>query len=110
WRPTAEPAAPARWPGLFLAERVLAGQRLADGERMYLVRAFVGEHRLEVVHVPDDGILERDPVAAEDGARAPADLERAADVTHLPHGDVLGKQRAVVLHPAEVKREQRAAI
>src|SRR5438094_2728053 len=63
-----------------LPEGVLARQRLADDEGVHLVRAFVRQHRLEVVHVPDDRVLERDAVAAEDRARGAAHLERAADV------------------------------
>ena len=53
-----------------LAEGVLAGQRLADHESVHLVRALVGQDGLEVVHVADDGVLERDAVRAEDRARA----------------------------------------
>ena len=59
-------AAPTReyWDGAssLLAERVLAGERLADDERVHLVRALVREHRLEVVHVADHRVLERDAV------------------------------------------------
>ncbi len=89
-----------------LAERVLAGQGLADDERVHLVRALVREHRLEVVHVPDDRVLERDAVRAEDRARAAGDLDRAADVAHLPEAHVLGAERARVLHPAEVEGDE----
>ena len=66
-----------------LAEGVLARQRLADDEGVYLVRPLVREHGLEVVYVPDHGVLERDTVRAEDRPRAAGDLERAADVPHL---------------------------
>ena len=43
----------------LLAERVLASQRVADDERVHLVRALVSENGLEVVHVPDHRVLER---------------------------------------------------
>src|SRR3954452_6982942 len=66
-----------------LPERRRTGQRPADDERVHLVRALVGENRLEVVHVPDYRVFERDPVAAEDRAGAAADLDRAADIAHL---------------------------
>src|SRR6266478_2293231 len=59
---------------------VLARERLTHDERVYLVCAFVREHRLEIVDMPDHRIFERDPVAAEDRARATRDLDRAADV------------------------------
>src|SRR6266542_3028639 len=42
-------------------------QRLAEDQRVHLVGALVGEHRYEVVHVPDHRVLERHPVGAEDG-------------------------------------------
>src|SRR3954449_2792063 len=93
-----------------LAERVLAGQRLADDERMHLVRALVREDGLEVVHVPNDRILERDAVAAEDRPRGTARLDCAADVAHLAETHVLGTKRALVLHPAEMQRHERAAV
>src|SRR5437868_3791314 len=84
---------------------------LADVDaRVHLVRAFVRQHGLEVVHVADDGILERDPVSAEDRPRAASDLERAAHVPHLPHAHVLGPERALVLLAAEVERDERGAV
>src|SRR5215218_9131914 len=92
------------------AKRVFAGERVANHQRMHLVRPLVREHRLEVVHVADHGVLECDPVAAEDRARGPTDVERAANVPHLPHADVLWSQRPVVLHPSEVESHERPAI
>src|SRR5215204_1891053 len=70
------------------AERVLARQRVADDERVHLVRPLVREHGLEVVHMADHRIFERDSVAAEDRASGATHLERAADVAHLAHADV----------------------
>ena len=58
----------------------------------------------------DHGVLERDPVATEDRPRAPAYLDCAADVAHLPEAHVFGAQRSRVLHPADVKRCQRGAV
>src|SRR5205823_3603158 len=95
-----------RWSG-GLAKRVLAGQRIADDERVHLVRALVREDGLEVVHVPDRRILERDPVRTEHRARRATHLQRAAHVAHLPHADVLWSQRAAVLHPPEMQRDER---
>src|SRR5215210_4896024 len=93
-----------------LTKRVLAGQRLTYDERVHLVRPLVREHGLEVVHVPDHWILERDAVAAEDGARRAARFERAADVAHLAEAHVLRTQRPLVLHAAEVQRDERAPV
>ena len=39
-----------------------------------------------------------------------ADLERAADVAHLAEAHVLGPERAGVLHPADVERDERGAV
>ena len=57
---------------------------LPDDEGMHLDRALVGQHRLEVVHVPDDRVLERDAVGAEDRAGRAADVEGLADVLSFP--------------------------
>ena len=57
--------------------------------------------------MPDDRVLQRDPVGAEDGRRA-ADLQRLADVVELAEADLLGAQRAGVLAAAEVQREEQA--
>src|SRR5262245_35968048 len=79
-----------------------AGQRLPDHERMDLGRALVRQHRLEVVHVADHRILERDAARAQDRARLARDLERLADVVQLAHADLLRQQPALVLHAPEV--------
>src|SRR5262245_63332714 len=87
-------ASSARATATRLPEGVLARQGVADDERVHLVRALVGEDALEVVHVPDDRVLERDAVCAEHGSRAAAHLDRAAYVPHLPERDLLRPQRA----------------
>ena len=79
---------------------------LADHQRVDVGGALVGDDRLEVVHVPDHRVLERDAVGAEHLAGGARDLERGVDVAELAHADVLGPQPPVVLHPAEVQREQ----
>ena len=52
-------------------------------------RAFVGEHRLQVVLVPDHRILQGDSVGAEDGPGLPGDLDGGPDVGHLAQADLL---------------------
>jgi hypothetical protein len=59
--------------------------------------ALVGHDRLEVVHVPDHGILERDPARPKDLARGPGDVERGVHVRKLAHAHVLGAEAAAVL-------------
>src|SRR5579875_4203142 len=58
------------------AERRGAGERAADDERVHVRGALVGDDGLEVVHVADDRILERDPVGAEHLAGGAGDVER----------------------------------
>src|SRR5919108_1166301 len=87
-------------------ERVDAGEGLSQDQRMDLVGALVRVHRLEVVHVPHDRVLERDPVGAEDGPGLPADPQGLVDVVHLAEGDLLGLDPTLVLHPPEVERQQ----
>src|SRR5690349_4739805 len=83
------------------AEGGMPGDRLAEDQGVHLDGALVGEHRLEVVHVPDHGVLQRDAVGAEHGARRATDLERLADVVELADADLLRTQQALVLEPSE---------
>src|SRR6516162_3123772 len=55
-----------------------AGERVADGELVYLAGALVGQHRLEVAGVPQHRVLERDAGSAEHGAAGARDLDRFA--------------------------------
>ena len=77
---------------------------------MDLARPLVRQHRLEVVRVADHRVLQRDPGRAQDRAGGPRDLERLAHVVELAHAHVLGSQTALVLHPAEMQREQRSLV
>src|SRR6266508_3017821 len=77
-------------------------QRLAEDQRVHLVGALVGEHRFEVVHVPDHRVLPSRLVAAEDAPRGPRDLDGLAHVAHLAEANLLGPQRALVLLAAPV--------
>src|SRR6476661_3368398 len=90
------------------AEGRMPGDRLAQDQRVHLDGPLVGEHRLEVVHVPDHGVLQRDAVGAEDGARRTADLEGLAHVVELADADLLRSQQPLVLEPPEVQREEHA--
>src|SRR5215213_4565048 len=85
----------------LLGERALAGQGLAQDERVDLARALVGQDGLEVVGVAHHRILRCDAVGAEDRARLPADLERLADVVELADGDLPRVELARVLERAQ---------
>src|SRR5690242_16992725 len=89
-----------------LAEGLLTRHRLPDDQRVHLHGALVGEHRLEVVHVPDDRVLEADSVGTQDGSRGAADVDRLADVVELAEADLLRAQGAGVLAAAEVQRQE----
>src|ERR1700675_1422520 len=67
------------------AKRLDAGERAADDERVHVGCALVGDDGLEVVHVADDGVLERDAVGAEHLARGTGDVESGVDVAELAH-------------------------
>jgi hypothetical protein len=51
-------------PAALSAKRLDTGERAADDELVHVGGALVGDDRLEVVHVADDGVLERDAVGA----------------------------------------------
>src|SRR5215207_7464120 len=71
------------------AEGRLPGERLADDELVHLSGSFVGQHRLEVVRVPQHRVLQRDSARAEDRAAAAGDLQRLADVVELAEAHLL---------------------
>src|SRR6266511_3240337 len=91
-------------------ERGLARDRLAEHERVDLAGALVGEHRLEVVGVPDHRVLERHPVGPQDGAGLARDRQGLAHVVELAEADLLRGERARVLHASEVQREQQPLV
>src|SRR5512137_19601 len=84
-----------------LEERLDAGLRAAEDQRVDVVRAFVGVDHLEVQHVARDAVLVADAVAAEHVAREPCDFERLAARVALHDAGDLDGRRAFVLHAAE---------
>src|SRR5829696_10211234 len=89
------------------AERWDACDGAAEDQGVHLVRTLVGPYALQVAHVAHWGIVERDAVAAEDGAGFARYLYGFPDIVELAEAYVLGSERARVLHPAYVKREER---
>ena len=77
-----------------------AGERLAETRVCISDGALVGEHRLQVVHVPDHRVLQRDAVGAQDGAGGAADLQRLPHVVELAEADLLRAQAV----PASLRR------
>src|SRR5690349_5785125 len=94
----------------MLAKSAFAGDGLAQDKRMYFARSFVRKDRLEVVHVPDDRVLERYAVCAENRSRLTRDLERFPHVVQLTEADVRWMCAAFVFHAADVQRQQRALV
>src|SRR5215204_2610213 len=91
----------------ILAEGGNACDGPAEDEGVDLVCALVGSHALQVAHVAHGRIVEGDAVAAEDGAGLARYLYGLPDVVELAEAYVLGPERASVLHPAYVEREER---
>src|SRR5215211_8517402 len=82
------------------AERRDACDGAAEDQGVHLVRALVGSYALQVAHVAHRGIVERNAVAAEDGAGFAGYLYGLPDVVELAEAYVLGPERARVLHPS----------
>jgi len=88
-------------------ERAPAGQRLAEHERVDLVRALVGVHALEIEHVPDRWILEQNAVAPSKARERRAQSSATAHVVALAQGDLLRQKLALlVLQAAKMVGEQ----
>src|SRR5215217_7395546 len=88
------------------AERRDACDGVTEDQGVHLVRAFVGSYALQVAHVAHRGIVERDAVAAEDGAGFAGYLYGLPDVVELAEAYMFGPERARVLHPAYMQREE----
>src|SRR5215208_5884616 len=93
---------------ITLAECGDACDGAAEDQGVHLVCALVGPYALQVAHVAHRGIVERDAVAAEDGAGFARYLYGLPDVVELAEAYVLGPERASVLHSAYVQREERS--
>src|SRR5690625_3404300 len=103
--PTPTPPAP---PGTeSVREGVDPGHRPAQGQLVHFVRAFVGEHGLEVDRVAQRRILARDARTAEEGAQVAADVHGRVDAHHLAEADLLGTHaRLRVLELAQMSGQQ----
>ena len=66
------------------------GERLTDHQLVHLGGALVGQHRLEVVGVPHERVLQRDPGRAEDRPALARDRQRLAGAVQLADADRLG--------------------
>ena len=63
---------------------------------MDVVRALVGVHRFEVVHVAHDAVIVHDSIRAQDIPRLARRFHRHPHIIHFQHGDVRGVQAAFV--------------
>src|ERR671911_303577 len=79
----------------------------AEDQGVHLVRTLIGSYALEVAHVAHWRIVQRDTVAAEDGTGFARYLYGLPDVVELAEAYVLGSERARVLHPDYMEREER---
>src|SRR5690348_10863926 len=88
------------------SESVETGERLAEDESVDLVRAFVGVNALEIQHVPDHGVLEKNPVTAQDPAAGSRDLERLSHVVSFAERYLSRGDPVAVFHPREVQGQE----
>ena len=79
---------------------------LAEDERVDVVRALVGVHRLQVDHVAEDRVVAGNPIRAQDVARLARTLQRHPDVVLLQQRDVCKRRLAFLLQPAHLQRQQ----
>src|SRR5215216_3383266 len=93
-----------------LTEGRHTGQGVAQDQGVHLVGALVGQDAFQVVGVAYNGVVERNAVPAQDGARLPRYLYGLPNVVQLADGYLLGAQDALVLHPSDVQRKQRALV
>ncbi len=68
---------------------------------MDVVRAFIGDNRFQVKHMPDDVEFIGHAVSAVHFAGGTGDVQRLAGGVTLNHRDVLRRADAVVEHPAD---------
>src|SRR5690606_37896082 len=81
-----------------------AGDRAAEDQRVDVVRALIGVHRLEIHGVADHMIFGRDAVAAMHVARGPRDIERLAAIVALQEADPIGGKPPLVDQPPHAQR------
>src|SRR5215218_9269455 len=111
-RPT-QPVAPARMMRSVigrrsLEERLDAGLRAPEDQRVHVVRALVGIDGLKVLRMAHDVVLFLDAVAAVHVAGDSGDIERLAAVVALDQGDHLGRRFALVQEAADAQRSLQA--
>ena len=63
-------------------------QRLTKNEQMDVVHAFIGEDRLQVVHVSADGVVQRDAIGPKKSAGLACCLQRFAHIITLGQGNL----------------------
>src|ERR671932_325405 len=90
----------------MLAEGGYPRHSCSEDQRVDLVGAFISEYRFQVVHVPDDRVLEGDAVGAQDSPCAACDLQGFPDVVELSDAHLLWRKPSFVLHTPEVKGQQ----
>src|SRR5207248_4254736 len=94
------------WASDASTERGQPRDGLPERQRVHLLGAFVGQHRLEVRHMPHHRVFQGNPVRAEHRAGGAGDVEGGADVGHLAEADVVVVQLPGVLQPPDLQRHQ----
>src|SRR5579859_4970596 len=82
-----------------------SGDRLSDDQRVNILRAFIGFHRLQVHHVTHDWIIVSDAVAAEHIARHARAFQGDSNIVSLGHRDMLVADLPGILEAAHLQGE-----
>src|SRR5581483_4916789 len=101
-----------RGPGRFaskppLGKSVRPRDRLPENQGVDLARPFVREYRLQIIHVANNRIFERDAACAQDRTRLSRYRQRLANVVQLAEADVRRMRAPLVFHSSDVQRQQR---
>src|ERR1051326_7651704 len=79
---------------------------LSDNQRMHLVGALVRFYRLEICHVPHDGILIKNPVGAKNPAGHARNFQRMIHVVPLRHRHLLEPQLSLILQSSKLEAQK----
>jgi hypothetical protein len=73
-------------------------------------RTFVGDDRLKIDHVANDGVLQRDAVGSEHLTGRSSHVKGVVDVAEFSHAHVLGTEETLIFQPTYVRGEEVGAI
>ena len=87
-------------------KRTQAGNIATERQPVDILGAFVGINRFKVEEVPDNRILIRDAVPAENVPSEPRGVQRGRNIVHLGHANLVWPHCARVLESAQPVRQK----